>query len=431
MGFNFLYDFFNLRQYFPYGDYPLSPDFMAYRGDCNTPGYCVDFTTLEGCEFAYRKCAPLRTTINKLAYTLSNAKIWVVDEDEKDVPEYQWVKDLFLQPNPKQCGRELMFEGDAYTKLFGEGFLVKATLPTSGKSYSLWPVNPKFMHDKPTGAWLNQYDINEINEGWWYRNPFTSTEIFIPNEDVLHLVDTNLNLDYGKRRFRGSSRIEGLEKDIINILTAKDAILALNTDRGALGILSPDGKDAAGAIMYNPQDKKDLHNEFMRAYGITHGKSKAILTNKPTKWQTISYNTKDLMLLEGLQENIQRICDAYFLPYELLAHAQGTTYSNKSEAWKQLYQDAIIPVSLIYSQKLTSFLGIKNARIDFDFSHVEVLQQSEKEKNDAIKSRTETVRMLWQDGLATNEEYRMAAQLSDEFTPSQNSDNNQNNMTNE
>lgn len=423
MNLRFLYDFFDLGQYFPYGNYPLPPEFHAYRGDCNTPGYCVDFTTFEGSVFAYEKCTPLRTVINKLAFTLSNAKIWVVDEDEKDVEAYQWVKDLFLQPNPLQVGRELLFTLDAYVKIFGEGFLVKNTSPLTGIPYTVWTVDPRHMFDESTGRWLNQTEMDQINAGWIYRNPYTRTEIRLKNEDVLHVKDANINLSFGKSHFRGRSRIEGLEKDIMNILVAKDATLSLNTDRGALGILSPDGKDAAGPIQYTPKDKQNLHDEFSRAYGITHGKSKQIITNKSAKWQNISFNTKDLMIYEGIKENVERVCEAYFFPYQLYGN---TIYNNQDTAWKQLYQDAVIPSALVYEQKLTSWLGIENARVNFDFSHVEVLQQSEKEKNDAIKERTQTVRMLWQDGLATDDEYRMAAQLSDDFNPADNSRNNQN-----
>lgn len=418
MGLNFLYDFFNLSQYFPYGDYPLAPEFHAYKGDCNTPGYCVDFSTFDGSVFAYSKCSPLKTVINKSAFALSNAKIWVVDEDENDVEAYQWVKNIFLKPNPLQCGRELLFTFDAYTKIFGESFLVKNTSPVSGEPWTIWAVDPRHMFDASTGLWLNQTDIGQINEGWIYRNPYTRSEIRIPNEDVMHVKDANLNLSFGKSHFRGRSRIEGLEKDVMNILVAKDAGLSLNTDRGALGILSPDGKDVAGAVQYMPKDRKDLNNEFARAYGITYGKSKAIISNKPSKWQSISFNTKDLMLLEGIEENVRRICEAYFFPPQLFGN---TTFNNQDAAWKQLYQDSVIPTSLVYSQKLTSFLGIENAHVDFDFSHIEVLQQSEKEKNDAVKTKTETIRMLWLDGLATDTEYRQAAQLSNDFDPLENS----------
>lgn len=423
MGLNFLYDFFNLSQYFPYGDYPLAPEFHAYRGDCDTPGYCVDFTTFEGSVFAYDKCSPLKTVINKLAYTLSNAHIWVVDQDDNDVKEYEWVKEIFVEPNPLQCGRELLFTLDAYRLIFGEAFLVKNSSPITGRPFTIWAVDPRHMHDESTGVWVNQTEIDQINKEWVYRNPYTRTEIRIPNEDVMHIRDANMNLNFGKCHFRGKSRIEGLEKDIMNILVAKDATLSLNTDRGALGIISPDGKDAAGPIQYLPKDKKDLNEEFRKAYGITYGKPKAIISNKSIKWNPISFNTKDLMLLEGIKEAIERICEAFFFPTQLYGNS---TFNNQDAAWKQLYQDAVIPVSLIYEQKLTSFLGIVNAKVNFDFSHVEVLQQSEKEKNEATKTKTETVRMLWLDGQATDEEYRQAAGLSNDFDPQKNSNNNSN-----
>lgn len=426
---------FPILNHVPQGQYPLPPQFHAFMDEVHNH-WCVDLTCKRGLIHAYKCCSPLATCIDKLAFTMANANIWVVDEDEKDIPEYEWVKKLFLQPNPLMTGRQMLMINEQYLKLFGESFIVKveniglADRPIK----NLWVLNPEWMFCFYTPDAKSRLfaanDITEIIDHWEYCQPFTGQRIRLEAEDVLHIKDISLdmsNLHINGIHFesfhRGHSRVIGLESNIENIVVGAKAILGLNVDRGPQGILSPTSVDASGAIPLRKEEKKDLNEQFMNFYGMAPGVSKVIFGNVPLSWQPISYNVKDLMLYEGMAFNAQRIAERYFVPYQLLAHDKGTTFSNVETASRLLYQDAIIPWAMVLEQLLTDFLKIEGGRINFDFSHVAALQESKKDDEESTTIRTNRVISLHGMGLASDDEVRMAAGMSNDFIKQQNDSN--------
>lgn len=433
-----MHNFFNLTSnqltsLTPEGKHFLPPQFHTFMNNCGDH-WCVDIATHGGQIFAYKSCAPLSLVINRLAFALGNARIWVVDEDEKDLEEYGWIKRLFIKPNPLMTGRELLLRLDQYVKLFGEGFVLKIENEGIGDPIrSLWVLNPCYMHAiyRDDAIVFNSEDVNDFILRWEYIHPYSGQIINLNPNDILHVKDialdmhdVNAGVGSFKHWHRGASRIQGLEDYIKNIVIAAKAIYGLNLDRGPQGILSPTSVDAAGAKPLTPGQKTDLQKELLRFYGMLPGVAKAIISTLPMSWTPMSYNVKDLMLYEGMELCANGIADAYFFPSELISTGKSATYNNKSQAEKNLYQDAILPVSYLYEQHFTNFLGIEGGRINFDYSHVEALQESEKEKEETITIRTNRMITLLNNGLSSNEEVRLAAGLSEDFTP-------QNNNTNE
>jgi hypothetical protein len=118
------------------------------------------------------------------------------------------------------------------------------------------------------------------------------------------------------------------------------------------------------------------------------------------------FNVRDLMLFEGIKQNIESIADAFNYPFELLANQKGPTFANRGEATKYLYQDNVIPAARVYAEKFTEFFGLQDAVIDIDFSHVEYLKQAEKEKAEALLRTSQALQISYRLGTITREEYR-------------------------
>ena len=224
--------------------------------------------------------------------------------------------------------------------------------------------------------------------------PVSYTHLDVYKRQVLHIKDVNQNIDFAPNDLRGSSRLLGLETSLANIIQAEEAIYTMNRDRGAIGILSNDQKDISGTIPLTDEEKESLRNQYQSLYGLSARQAKVIITNASLKWQSISFNVKDLMLLEGIEKNIQLIADALGYPYDLLSTSKGVTYENKAEAKKLLYQDSIIPIANLYAEKLTGFFGLENAKIEFDFSDIECLKKSEKEAAETLYQLNQAMQTL-------------------------------------
>ena len=142
-------------------------------------------------------------------------------------------------------------------------------------------------------------------------------------------------------------------------------------------------------------------------YGLSARQAKVIVTNASLKWQQMTFSVKDLMLFEGINKNIQLLCDAFGYPYELLGNDSGVTYANKLEAKRSFYQDSIIPISKIYAEKFTEFFGLEGVSVAIDYSDVECLRMAEKEQAEAFYRKNEAMRIAYEKGVVSTAEWRL------------------------
>lgn len=399
----------------------VGAQFFTFTGDKCTPEFTVDFNSIYGINDAYDKCSTLKAIVNRMALVIANVKMWIVDDSGNDVSDkYNDLAVLLKRPNFIQTWTEFMQQLDVYRQLYGEAFIY-ASVPVgfnNANATALWVLNPLFIDITSNGRLYDQSDIENI--GLRYIFNCSGQRRDLDPRNVLHIKDVNQNIDFAPNDLRGSSRLLGLETSIANIIQAEEAIYSMNRDRGAIGILSNDQKDISGTIPLTDDEKESLRNQYQSLYGLSARQAKVIITNASLKWQSISFNVKDLMLLEGIEKNIQLISDALGYPYELLSTSTGVTYENKSEAKKLLYQDSIIPIANLYAEKLTGFFGLENAKIEFDFSNIECLKKSEKEAAETLYQLNQAMQTAYNNGVISRAEWRLAIGMDEDvYKPEQ------------
>ena len=395
--------------------------FFTFTGDRCTPEFTVDFNSIYGINDAYDKCSTLKAIVNRMALVIANVKLWILDDAGNDVSDkYKDLATLLKRPNFIQTWPEFMQQLDVYRQLYGEAFIY-ASVPVgfnNANATALWVLNPLFIDIESNDRLYDQNDIDDVVIRYIFSCSGQRRDLDPRN--VLHIKDVNQNIDFAPNDLRGSSRLLGLETSIANIIQAEEAIYSMNRDRGAIGILSNDQKDISGTIPLTDDEKESLLKQYKSLYGLSARQAKVIITNASLKWQSISFNVKDLMLLEGIEKNIQLISDALGYPYELLSTSTGVTYENKSEAKKLLYQDSIIPIANIYAEKLTGFFGLENAKIEFDFSDIECLKKSEKEAAETLYQLNQAMQTAYNNGVISRAEWRLAIGMDEDvYKPEQ------------
>lgn len=412
----------NIRNWFKRNsNIGVGAQFFTFTGDKCTPEFTVDFNSIYGINDAYDKCSTLKAIVNRMALVIANVKMWIVDDSGNDVSDkYNDLAVLLKRPNFIQTWTEFMQQLDVYRQLYGEAFIY-ASVPVgfnNANATALWVLNPLFIDIESNGRLYDQSDIENIGLRYIFNSSGQRRDLDPRN--VLHIKDVNQNIDFAPNDLRGSSRLLGLETSIANIIQAEEAIYSMNRDRGAIGILSNDQKDISGTIPLSDDEKESLRNQYQSLYGLSARQAKVIITNASLKWQSISFNVKDLMLLEGIEKNIQLIADALGYPYELLSTSTGVTYENKSEAKKLLYQDSIIPIANLYAEKLTGFFGLENAKIEFDFSNIECLKKSEKEAAETLYQLNQAMQTAYNNGVISRAEWRLAIGMDEDvYKPEQ------------
>jgi len=348
-----------------------------------------DVSTVAGQKAAYDYCPPLNAIINRKAEALLNGKWWLLDKDGKEVTnaKAKAIKDLLDRPNPLQTWEQFIAQAYVYGQIYEEVFifgLTPAGFTGPENIKAMWVIPNWLMEVKLTGKHFMQTDISEIIEGY-YITGLNGVRTKIDMENILHIRGNNQNVE---EPIRGQSRIKALQDPISNIVAAYEARNVLITRRGAIGILSNTSKDVAGTIPVSKDDKTDLQRDF-QMYGLNKEQSQVIITSASLTWQSMTFPTKDLMLFEEIEDDVRQICDNYTYPMHLLGFKAGTTFSNMSEAKKSLYQDAIIPESNRFAKAITSFLNTEKYgfTVSVTYDHLEVFQQSEKDKAEAFTAK--------------------------------------------
>jgi phage portal protein BeeE len=347
---------------------------------------------------------------------MANGKWWIVDENNNDVSGKNGdVYRLIKRPNPFQTTTEFIKQLDVYRNLYGVAY-VYAPVPegfkSAGDAFTLWAVNPErveVVRRKDKNIFLCRSAEDVIEK---YVISAGEDRINVSPAHVLCIRDASPDIVPLGEGF--STRLSGLEYEVKNICQAQEAIYSLNKDRGAQGIISNKSRDAGGSIPMINGEKENLQNQYQLKYGMSHRQAKIIISDADLSWQQMSFNVRDLMLFEGIKQNIESIADAFNYPFELLANQKGSTFANRGEAIKYLYQDNIIPAAHVYAERFTEFFGLEGAVIDIDFSHVEYLKQAEKIRAEALLKMNQALRISYSLNVITREEYRKFLDLDEQ-----------------
>lgn len=354
---------------------------------------------------AYEKCPPISAIINRKAQAFTNGKVWVLNSAGKEAqsPQATRLRNLLKKPNPLQSWKQFEAQGYIYQQLFGFNIILPI-LPFGfdDKTYtsSMWNIPASWIDIKATeenftrngGVSLSSIVVN-----------FNGTKITLNLKDLIIIRDNFPS--FTTLTFPGS-RIGALEMPINNIIGAFESRNVLINYRGALGILSSDpGKGQFAAIPMDDTQKRDLQRDFRR-YGLRNKQWQVILTTASLKWQQMGYPTKDLLLMEEVQESTKSCCDGLNFPPHLLGLIDPT-FNNQREAMKAMYQDGIMPDAESWYEQLTNWfqLDLYNLRIDKDFSHLPVLQEDKGQLATARKTLNEALKLEFDQGLITLDEW--------------------------
>ncbi|HEY4288260.1 MAG TPA: phage portal protein [Puia sp.] len=362
------------------------------------------------CEDDYRKayiqCAPLKAVVNRRASMFVNGKYALFNADGDKPARGAFSKDLLTilgQPNVLQTGKQFKAQQDIYIDLFGYCPVLKVTPVGFPKSIkALWNLPPWLFDIDFTGDWYNQTDLKGIYKQFYInwggvKRPLDMDAIFL-------ILDNSIGTDNDGNLLMPDSRVKSLQNSVNIDIASQRSLYTLIDKKGAIGILS----NAPGSGQYAPlkvgTEKEAIQRDFRR-YGLTGQEWQIIITDASLNWQSMSFPTKDLMLFEAMTAAQANICDGIGMYAYLMnpKNGLGTTFANLNEAKKSQYQDFIIPDDEARTEQLGKNLipADENLSLKTDFSHVEVLQESQQAKAVTAKAQTDVYQAQYDLGLMT------------------------------
>lgn len=333
----------------------------------------------------YLSVPELQAIINYKARVFAGMKIKAVDKngDEKDVP----LLNLFSKPNPLQNSKEFSMQYYVLRAIFGNEYIHPVYGSKKDQAKAIWNLPPMNAEIVPTDSIkygntipFNMTEVDELIKAYkfWYKG---QTITYQP-EEIIHYNDNQVAFEDDKILL-GDSKLRPLTQACENIKNAYEArgILIYNS---ALGILSNETTDAQGTVDMDPKDKEQMQSDFKEKYGLTKYKWQILMTNARLNWQSMAVDVGKLKLFEEVDADFRAIANAHSFPPELLQPNPGSSLNpgDKSEALKQLYQEAIIPEADEWLQGIANWMQI-DFTLKSDFSHVAALQM---DKERASKS---------------------------------------------
>jgi hypothetical protein len=398
--------------------------FVSAVDGIKVPRFSLALGGLNDVYGAYESCSPLQAVNNRIAEALMNGTWKIVDKKDDDVSDKDDVNmaivAMLTRPNPLQTYSDFLKQIAIYRNVYG-GAYIYASMPAGYKdikdAISLWVFSPEEVEVTYKNNIYSAKNVEQIVE----KYNITPKEGAIRNitakpHQVLPIYDTTEKPILENGRTSGK-RVKSLFYEIRNIMQAQEAIYSLNSDRGAQGIISNVAKDAMGYVPMTPEEKQGLQNRFRASYGLRRDQDKVFITDAAVSYTSIGFNVKDLMIFEGVRENIMHICDTFNYPFDLLASEKGKTAADKRTSMWGLYQDNIIPLANDISGKLTLWFGLdeQTQRIKIDFSHLPIFQQGNVDKNSALRQLMHALHIAYNGDTITREEFRRFIGLAPEL----------------
>ncbi len=352
----------------------------------------------------------LNSIINIRARAMSSWNLQVVSKTTGlEQSNNQSLVKILKTPNWFQGQGEFWRQSSLFRDIYGNEFLFFLTpIGMLISIKGMFTLDPSKIEIKYTGdaAFFHEPTGDKIKYIYRLLNGQT---IDIDIKDIIHLNDnrvSNNNNLFGNSSFlSGTSKMNSQAAPINNIRKAyekRGIVLTM-----PVGILSNSQDDAIGqAVPHDPDEKEELQ-KTLRTRGAT-----PIITDLATKYNAMNVNSQTMGLFEEVREDLGSLCDAYGVPYALLANAQRSGIGSKGtelkESRKQFFEETIIPDAKEKVDALNLHLDTANKswEVIADFKHLPVFSEDVKNRASSVSIMVKALSQALSDGAISLEQYK-------------------------
>jgi len=339
----------------------------------------------------YIEIPELRAVIDRRANMCASAIPCLYDKEGNRIDSH-WLLDLIKKPNPTQSWSDVIYSLSVNDALWSSSF---AYCPK--RSFEIRNLLVPLPSDK-IKIQLSGRSLKQMEKGGlidYYQFCPGDEEEKIEIDDMIYLSTTD-----GINIVNPSSRIESLKYPLSNIRALYHKRNVLLENIGAIGILSARNNEMGGAIPMDPEEKKEIQQDWFR-----RSKDELIITESDVQWNPMSFPTKDLMLYEELTADKMALIDAFGLNVYLFSQEKGSTFSNVRDGVRMAYTDTIIPETQQIYDSILQQMGLSNEyRLIADFSHIAVLQSDENSSAQTMNSKADAINKIIAAGVNLSED---------------------------
>jgi len=320
-------------------------------------------------------------------------------ESKKPQSNNQSLVKILRRPNWFQGVREFWRQSSLWRDIYGNEYIYFLTPTGRPNSFmGMFTLNPG--HVKIEYKDNDLFFLDPTGENIKYTYKAGTTRVPLNREDLVHLNDNRVTT---KNIVEGISKIDSLQAPLANIRAAYyKRNIALNMP---IGVMSNGATDDIGQAVPMDVDEKAHTLKALKNRGAL-----PIMTNLIVKYDKMEIDSSKMGLFEECREDTGRICDAFGVPYEILASQKGVTFANLKEAKKQFYEETIKPDVNEKINSINNFLGTESLswEIQAHFDHLAVFSEDKKQFAISLKQLVEALSKALADGAITKEQYQAA-----------------------
>ena len=343
----------------------------------------------------YNSIPQLRAPIDKLAAMFANGKFKMQKIGNPELIELNSdVAKLLENPNVLQGQNPFLKQYLTQLIVYGNQFIYKNQASRLAVPNSLLNISSAMVKPVLTGKLFDQVSIDGIVKNYEYtENGILKT--FETNQILWSKIsDLDNNLI-------GHSPLKAMKYPLSNTVAALQYLNVISSEKGAIGVLSSQSKDAMGALPMTDEEKLELERTYRADNGIEDNQKKIHITTGSVTWAPMSYPTKDLLLLEQIDANFLTILHVLGANPNLFVNS---TYENLKHGLIMTHNDTIVPYADGFTQALGEFIGItKGYRLVLDYTHLPYLQTDKKQEAETIKIISDSLTELVNAGIVSNE----------------------------
>ena len=331
----------------------------------------------------YYEHAELKTCIDKIAKMFSNMEILLVDDEGNELTNDE-LMEMLQNPNALQSLNEFLEYYIIQKYVYGNQFIYKSQpSKLSYKNTLLLSISAENIQPVISGKIYEQKNIRDIIKRYELLENGRKVKD-LKTDEVLWSKFADID-----NPLMGVSPLKTLKFQLTNTKLAYEHRNVIMKNKGAIGMITNESgtSNGMGFTPVTPEEQSKIAKDYEDNYGVEDGKKKIIISNKPLRWQPMSYPTRDLLLFEEIEANKLAMIDYFGLKAELFS-TKSNTYENVRQAIRGTYQDLIYPIADEFCQALTSFLKVPNGKLIASYKHVPILQEQKDYKSivDSINS---------------------------------------------
>jgi len=217
-------------------------------------------------------------------------------------------------------------------------------------------------------------------------------------------IDT---LDQSRREYSNvlcKSPLYKAKRNIDNLLATYSARYNVYANNGSAGYLvkkSTSGNNLSEIV--DPTTRQTILDDINQRNGITGRRNFWGISSVPLEFINTLAHIKDLMPFEETLNDSIAISSVYQLPRELVMGAESTTFNNKSEAERSVWENGLMSMVETARYNLTRALYLDKVglQIGVDYSSVSALSENEGAEADLKTKKITNSILLYEKGLIT------------------------------